>query len=329
MQCHGEACVNRLGRLYSNLIVVVLLLSLNFVFLAYGQQTPNADSSVEHIDILPLAGNDLHANAPIIGEKDTLPGFTRELIRVQWRFNDPIDLYVIRPVNVPNPPVVLFLYSYPSDSDRFRNDAFCRSVTQRGLAAVGFVSALTGQRYHDRPLKEWFVSELEEALGKSVHDVQMVLNYLSSRGDLDMARIGIYGQGSGGTVAILAASVDSRIKAVDVMDPWGDWPEWLAKSPQIPNEERPTYLQSEFLAKAAQFDPIHHMSELKERPFRLQENLFNQAIPDAVRKKFDAAMPSNAQITTYRDTREYSEKVSANGKMLDWLQSQLSPHIEP
>jgi hypothetical protein len=39
----------------------------------------------------------------------------------------------------------------------------------------GFVSALTGHRYHDRPMKEWFLSELQECLAVA-HDVQLVLN---------------------------------------------------------------------------------------------------------------------------------------------------------
>jgi len=73
-------------------------------------------------------------------------------------------------------------------------------------------------------MKEWFVSDLEHSLVGTTHDVQMVINYLASRGDFDMSRIGIFGEGSGGTIALLAASVDARIKAVDVLDPWGDWP---------------------------------------------------------------------------------------------------------
>ena len=36
----------------------------------------------------------------------------------------------------------------------------------------------------------WTVSELQEALSASIHDVQMVLTYLSSRTDLDQSRIG-------------------------------------------------------------------------------------------------------------------------------------------
>ena len=36
--------------------------------------------------------------------------------------------------------------------------------------------------------------------------------------------------GSGAAIAILAAAIDPRLKALDLVDPWGDWPDWLAKS---------------------------------------------------------------------------------------------------
>ncbi len=61
------------------------------------------------------------------------------MIHVQWRAGDPIDLYVVRPSGVAKPPVILFLYGYLSDTDRFRNDAWCKRVVEHGFAAVGFV----------------------------------------------------------------------------------------------------------------------------------------------------------------------------------------------
>ena len=88
------------------------------------------------------------------------------------------------------------------------------------------------------------MSELQEALSTSTHDVQMVLNYLEARKDLDMNHVGMYGQGSGGAIAILAAATDPRITALNVTDPWGDWPDWLKGSKQIPEEERATYLSN-------------------------------------------------------------------------------------
>ncbi len=277
----------------------------------------------EQWDLLSLKDNDLRTWKPIVGGTDTYPDFTHELVRVQWRSGDPIDLYVIRPTTVKNPPVILYLYGYPAETDRFLNDTFCRTVTKGGFAAVGFVSALTGHRYHDRPMKEWFVSELQESIGSSVHDVQMVLNYLATRDDLDNSRVGMYGQGSGGTIAILAASVDPRIRALDVMNPWGAWPEWLALSPLVPPEERASYLTPEFLAKVAPLDPIRVLPQLGTRPFRLQESLYNPLFPEATRKRIEAALPSDAYVVQYHDAKEYSEKVSANGRMLDWLHTQL------
>ena len=288
-------------------------------------ETPSSNSSIEHWDVLPLSGNSLQADKPLLGEKDTFPTFTRELIRVQWRRDDPIDLYVIRPVGASRPPVALFLYGYPSDTDRFLNNAFCATLTRNGMAAIGFVSALTGPRYHDRPMKEWFVSQLAESLASSVHDVQMILNYLSTRGDLDMDHVGMFGQGSGGTIAILAAGVDARIKALDLMAPWGDWPDWVAASPQIPENERANYLKPDFLSNIAPLDPVRWLPLLKPRSVRLQEPLFSNAIPESVRRRLEAALPADAEIIRYKDSKEYIDKVTAEGKMLDWLHEKLQP----
>ena len=180
-----------------------------------------------------------------------IPQYTMELLQVQWRWGDPIDLYVMKPKGVKKPPVILYLYGYPTDTDIFRNEAYEELVTKNGFAAVGFVSALTGHRYHDRPMKEWFLSELQECLATSAHDVQMVLNYLAARDDLDMNRVGMFAQGSGASIAILASAVDPRIKVLEALDPWGDWPTWMATSPFVPEDERADYVKPEFLKKAS------------------------------------------------------------------------------
>jgi hypothetical protein len=276
----------------------------------------------EDLHSLSLAGSNLTAAPPLFGEKDDNPEFTRELLRVQWRPNDPIDLYVMLPKGVKNPPAVLYLYSYPLDSDRFRDDNFCKVVTQNGFAAIGFVAALTGQRYHDRPMSEWFISDLPEALVTSVHDVQMILNYLSSRGDVDMDRIGMFGDGSGGTIAILAAAVDARIKALDLLEPWGDWPDWLAKSTLVPEDERANYIKADFLKQVAPFDPIKWLPQLQSRHVRLQEILNETLTPKIARERIDSAMPSTAKIIRNENSKLLAEEASA-GKFFEWLKEQV------
>jgi hypothetical protein len=282
-----------------------------------------AKTQEEQWNVLPLSGNDLHASAPLLGEQATFPAYTRDLIQVKWRTQDPIDLYIIRPVNVVRPPVVLLLYGYPTDTDRFRSDAYCQALVKHGFAAVGFVSALTGQRYHDRPMKEWFVSQLPEALGASVHDVQMILNYLGERKDLDMSRVGIYGQGSGGSIAVLAAAVDPRIRAIDVLDPWGDWPDWMAASLQIPSQERDLYLTHDFLKSVEPFDPVSRLPQLVDRPLRLQQTDFSKVTPEKARQSIREATPANSTKIEYRTLDEYKAAGGTDGRIFDWLQHEL------
>jgi hypothetical protein len=284
-----------------------------------------SDTSVEHWDKLALKDNDLHPDPPIQGQLDNFPTFTRELIRVQWRSGDPIDLYIVRPSGVARPPVIIYLYGYPREAVRFLDPAFCRTVTRNGFAAVGFSSMLTGQRYHDVPMNEWFVTELAHSLTGTAHDLQMTINYLDSRSDFDTGRVGIFGEGSGGTIALLAASVDHRIRAVDVLNPWGDWSTWLAGSHIVPDKERPDYLKPEFLKPLATLDPARALPMLNRPAVRVQQTMWDvDLIPAVSRDHIAMALAHSAVIVRYKDEQEYLEKAGHDGKMLDWLYTALS-----
>jgi hypothetical protein len=271
-----------------------------------------------------LVGSQLHPDPPELVEKTEEPGYIREWVTVQWRPGDPIYLYVVRPTKVQKPPVVIYLYGFPSETDVYRDDDWCERVTTGGYAAVGFVPALTGHRYHDRSVKEWFVSELQESLAKSAHDVQMVLNYLATRGDVDMDRVGMFGEGAGGTIAVMAASVDSRLKAIDLLNPWGDWPAWMAKSEVIPDEERASYLKSDFLHRVAGFDPVNVLSALKTPHIGLVQSSTDFAnTPEAAKKHMEAALPRGAEGRRAGNTAEFE------ARSLDWLKLQLRPTGSP
>jgi hypothetical protein len=266
----------------------------------------------------------LRPSAPLQVElDDDDPAFTREYLSVQWRIGDPIHLFVIKPKGVKKPPVILHLFSYPSETDRFFDDDACTFLTKDGFAAVGFVSALTGHRYHDRPMREWFISELQEALATSAHDVQMILNYLATRDDLDMNRVGMFGDGSGATIAILASAVDPRLKVLDLIDPWGDWPDWLAKSTLVPESERADYLKPEFLKKVAPLDPVQWLPKLKAQKVRLQEVMDVKVTPSSARERIDAAAPPTIHLVRYDDRKSFMKDAVADGKALDWLKQQV------
>ncbi|MGA2739362.1 MAG: alpha/beta hydrolase [Bryobacteraceae bacterium] len=275
-------------------------------------------------DMMPLtaARSDLKIQEAVVGEHDDYPAFTRDMIELTWRTGDPILLYLIRPKGQAKPPVILYLYSYPTDADRFLNDDFCKFLVQGGFAAAGFVSALTGQRYHDLPMKEWFVSDLPEAMSNSVEDVHMMLNYLATRTDVDVTRAGMFGEGSGAAITILAAAADPRIKALDLVDPWGDWPDWLAKSNLVPEAERADYLKPEFLKNAAPLDPVRWFGQVSV-PIRLQFLSDPAVTPQAARDRIAAAAPKQTAIIPHLEAA--AQYKAARLKFFDWIKDQLRP----
>ena len=310
-------------------VAVSVLLAFILPLACVGQKIttidPNAASSksVEDLSKASLSSSQLHADPPELIEKADKKDFTREFVAVQWRPGDRIYLYVILPTKVKKPPVAIYIYGHPSDTDRFQDDGWCERTTSGGYAAVGLVPALTGQRYHDRPMKEWFVSELQEALGKSAHDVQMVLNYLAERGDVDMGNVGVFGAGAGGTIAVMAASVDSRIKAIDLLDPWGDWPVWMQNSAVIPDEERPAYVKPEFLKKVADFDPVKLLPGLKTPHIRLNQLTDDEAMPEESKKRLEAALPATADHHRFETSMAFYSEVASGGRVFDWLKLQI------
>ncbi|HVO59631.1 MAG TPA: hypothetical protein VMT53_01780 [Terriglobales bacterium] len=269
-----------------------------------------------------LSSSHLRTVPPIVAYINDYGTYTVELTQVQWRFGDPLDLYVMKPKGVAKPPVVLYLYGFPADTDRFKDETFQKAVTKDGFAAVGFVSALTGHRYHDRPMREWFISELQECLATSAHDVQMVLNYLQTRGDLDMDHVGMYAQGSGASIAILASAVDPRIRALDLTDPWGDWPTWMAKSTFVPEEERANYVKPEFLKKVAVLEPVEWLPKVQARSIRLQDATFETNTPPSSKEKLRAAVPPRGTVVLYK-TPEAFGSVVRDHKELVWIQQEL------
>jgi pimeloyl-ACP methyl ester carboxylesterase len=265
-------------------------------------------------------------NGASLGKAD-FPSYTRELLRFEWRHGDAIDVYLIKPKSVQKPRVVLYLYGFPADTGRFMDDGWCQRATREGLAAVGFESAMTGARFRNRPMKEWFVSELQESMGSTTHDVQLIIDYLAARKDLSADQVGIFGQGSGASIAILAAAADPRIAVLDLLNPWGDWPDWLKTSPVVPEEERAKYLTPEFLQKVSVIDPVAYLPQLKDRKLRVQQIMddTDSDTPSAARNKIAAAAPQG-KLVQYKDKAAHRQAWSATG-LSGWIASQFE--IEP
>jgi pimeloyl-ACP methyl ester carboxylesterase len=301
------------------------------------KSVPAHATELEHWSALNDIKTGLHPQPPVELQKDEEPEFVREVVRVEWRSADPdparwrpadpIDLWIMHPKTPGKVPVILYLYGYPNDSDVFRDNGWAKRATADGFAAVGFVSALTGQRYRTRPMKQWFISQLDESIGSTVHDVQLILNYLADRGDMDMGHVGMFGTGSGASIAILAAQADSRIKTLDLLDPWGDWPDWLRESPVVPEDERSRYTTPEFLKSVATLDPVAYLPLLKTRGFRLQQTLSEPITPNSAKERIAASVPSQTVLEKYANAGELMISWQNNG-LSSWIKQELRAQMQ-
>jgi hypothetical protein len=292
------------------------------------KNAPSPPKGVENWKALDDIKSGLQPRPPFEVSSDEEPKFVRQLVRVQWRTGDPIDLWIMRPKLPGKVHVVLYLYSYPADPSQFRDNGWGERATADGFAAVGFVSALTGQRYFARPMKQWFVSELTESLGSSVHDVQLVLNYLADRGDMDVNDVGMFGMGSGASIAVLAARADARIKVLDLVDPWGDWPEWLRESPVIAEDERSRYITPEFLQSVAPLDPIAYLPSLRTtRVIRVQQMLSDPVTPKSAKERIAASLTDPRLLERYADAELFMKARQADG-LSGWIKQQLKARMQ-
>jgi hypothetical protein len=315
-----------------------LIVSVFLPPLGAGQQSPKQqpkDSSAagaarkgtsaqEDWTSLTLQGTSLRMKAPVLADKGDFAdaGFIRERYQAEWRPKDPFDLYVIRPRGVEKPPVILYLYSYPEDTEQFKNNFWCETAVSGGYAAVGFVGAVTGHRTRYRLMKEWFVSEMQEALGSTVHDVELILDYLGTRKDLDASHVAMFGSGSGGAIAILASAGDPRIRAIDLLGPWGDWPKWLAETKIIQDDERARFVKPEFLAGVAPLEPVSWLPKIKAKALRIQDVRGNKSIPDEAQKRLEAAAPDFAVIDEYGNGLAFMAK-NRSTDPFQWMKEQL------
>jgi hypothetical protein len=267
---------------------------------------------------------------PTLAATDDVPGtgFIRKRYEALWRPQDPFDLYIITPRGVSKAPVIIYLYSFPDDTETFKDDHWCEAAVSGGYAAVGFVANATGHRTRYRLMKDWFLPSMNEALATTSHDVQLVLDYLNTRPEIDMSRVGMFGLGSGGTIGVLASAVDPRIRALQIVGPWGDWKDWVASTVIVDEKDRDKYSASAYLDKVAPLDPVVWLPKVKAQSLLIQDVRKNASMPDKAQEALEAAAPDFTVIDQFGNGRSYLTN-RPPAMLFDWLKDQLKPGAKP
>jgi dienelactone hydrolase len=107
----------------------------------------------------------------------------------------------------------------PSEGDR----DFALGCLRRGVAALAIEQRSLGERAERLQPRRSYYNACHDAamralllgrtlLAERVYDVDRAIDYLATRDDVDLARVGIVGNSGGGTVAIWAAALLPRVR---------------------------------------------------------------------------------------------------------------------
>jgi 2,6-dihydroxypseudooxynicotine hydrolase len=125
-----------------------------------------------------------------------------------------------KPAGAVKPPVVVMCMGL--DSTKEEMDSNESVFLARGMATLAFDGPGQGEGEYDFAIR----GDYEVA-------VKAVLDYVGNRGDVDGARIGLWGVSLGGYYAPRAAAFDKRIKACIALSGPFEWVEYYDRLPEL------------------------------------------------------------------------------------------------
>ena len=142
-----------------------------------------------------------------------------------------------KPAGAARPPVVVMCMGL--DSTKEEMDTNETVFLARGMATLTFDGPGQGEGEYDFAIR-----------GDYEAPVKAVLDYLGTRGDLDSARIGVWGVSLGGYYAPRAAAFDKRIKACIALSGPFEWVEYFDKLPELTRNTFQVRSRSRTMAEA-------------------------------------------------------------------------------
>jgi dienelactone hydrolase len=160
---------------------------------------------------------------PSPAQSTTVEGYAQELLSFASEQNERVPLLILKkPAPADRRAVVIALHGTNGAKESMRD--LLKRYADQGFLAVAMDARHAGERaapipglanpYQSAILRTFRTGKGHPYLYDTAWDVMRLVDYLSTRRDVDSARIGVIGNSKGGTEAYLAAAADTRIAAV-------------------------------------------------------------------------------------------------------------------
>lgn len=161
--------------------------------------------------------------APSTPKVTATNGYVQEVVSFASERTERVPLLLVRKGERPERrPVLIALHGTGGSKEGMRR--LLEEYATQGFLAVAMDARYHGERaapipglanaYQSAMLRAYRTGEGHPYLYDTVWDVARLIDYLSTRPDVDATRIGLIGNSKGGTEAYLAAAADKRIAAV-------------------------------------------------------------------------------------------------------------------
>lgn len=174
-------------------------------------------------DFLQLINRPKVSLAPSLAKVTVEKGYSEELLSFASERNENVPLLILKKgQRRERQAVVIALHGTGGSKEGMRT--LLKTYADHGFLAVAMDARHHGERatpipglpnsYQSAMLRAYRTGQGHPYLYDTVWDVLRLLDYLSTRADVDPARIGLIGNSKGGTEAYLAAAADERIAVV-------------------------------------------------------------------------------------------------------------------
>lgn len=259
---------------------------------------------------------------PIVIETTETDGFTLEKIAFKGANELLVPGYFAVPKNTTPPyPCVIHLHGMTLSKEQWwHNDGYHRGpALSPKLLGEGFAVLSIDYAYHgERSILNNFEStygmlfrqrriyKFRDMVIDGVIDSRRALDYLESREEIDSARLGVIGSSIGGTMSLLLAGVDSRIKVTTAL--------------VAPALMKPIYDGQPDISSIA---PYNFVRAFNRRPLLMlmgRKDSFNYSVAEA-QALFDLVQGNSKELIFFDSGHRLPEEYADN--VLDWFVSHL------
>ena len=205
------------------ILILLFLLPLNFVN-SFGQKvnSPDGFNDLVRNFFEYDRQEDLNVKETLVEETDQ---YKKQKIVFDSFRNNRVPGYLATPKQVDGPfPCVLLFHSGIGSKDVWWEEAsfeFGKLLVDQLLAAGSAVLMLDAQYHGERTAGNDFaisttlgVNAYREQMLQTTIEYRIALDYLSTRGDIDMDRIGAFGTSVGANMILILSTVDPRLKTM-------------------------------------------------------------------------------------------------------------------